>query len=99
LFVVRLTAIEIAAAFYRRVRAQTIGLAQAARATAALQRDLNGSYRVIEVNAVLADRALRVAEQHGLRGYDCVQLAGAVLVHEARLSAGLTSLTLLSADA
>jgi len=98
-FIVRLTVVEIAAALYRRVRTGTLTGAQAVSAVAALRRDLDGTYRVVEVSQVVAELALGVAERHGLRGYDCVQLAGALLTHQARLAAGLGPLILVSADA
>ena len=99
LFIVRITAVEIVAALYRRVRAMALTSAQAVGAVAALRRDLTGSYRIIEVSPVLADQALLMAARHGLRGYDCVQLAGAVLAHNARVAAGISPLALVSADA
>jgi predicted nucleic acid-binding protein len=99
LFFVRITAVEIAAALYRRVRGSTLAAAQAASAVAALRRDLGGIFRVVEVSSVLAHLALSIAERHRLRGYDCVQLAAALLTQQARLAAVLSPLTLVSADA
>jgi predicted nucleic acid-binding protein len=98
LFIVRVTAVEIAAVLYRRVRARTLTAVQAATAMAALQHDLSSSYHIIEVSPTLGTEALRIAAQHGLRGYDCVQLAGATLAHTARISAGLSPLIMVSAD-
>ena len=39
-----------------------------------------------------------MAARHGLRGYDCVQLAGAALAHNARVAAGISPLAVVSAD-
>jgi uncharacterized protein len=39
-----------------------------------------------------------MAEAHGLRGYDAVQLAVTVGLHRARATAGLPSLTFICAD-
>jgi predicted nucleic acid-binding protein len=99
LFLVRITAIEIAAVLFRRVRAALLAAADAARASAALRSDLTRLYQVVEVTPSLLDQALGVAERHGLRGYDCVQLAGALGIQQARAAAGLSPLTLVSADA
>ena len=46
---------------------------------------------------MLAD-AERLAETHGLRAYDAVQLAAAADLHRDRLVHGLSRLTLISAD-
>ena len=99
LFIIRITAVEIAAALYRRARTGALTIAQAATTMSALRRDVASTYRVIEVSPVLLDQALIVAEHRGLRGYDCVQLAGALLTHQARLAVGLSPLILVSADA
>jgi predicted nucleic acid-binding protein len=98
LFLVRITAIEIVAVLFRRVRAALLAADAAARASAALRRDLTRQYQVIEVTRALLDSALEVAERHGLRGYDCVQLAGALVIQRARAAAGLSPLILVSAD-
>ena len=41
---------------------------------------------------------MTLAEQHGLRGYDAVQLAAALELHAVRNRMGLTPLTFVSAD-
>jgi predicted nucleic acid-binding protein len=99
LFIIRITAVEIAAALYRRARTGALTIAQTTTTVSALRRGVASTYRVIEVSPVLLDQALIVAERRGLRGYDCVQLARALLTHEARLTAGLSALILVSADA
>ncbi len=55
-------------------------------------------YTILEIApAVLAD-AERLAETHGLRAYDSVQLAAAADLHRDRSTHGLSRLTLISAD-
>jgi uncharacterized protein len=98
LLLVRITAVEIAAALYRRVRAGTVAIADAARAVALLRRDLVQTYAVLEFTPTIAGSALELAKRYGLRGYDCVQLAAAVLTHRQRTAAQLSPLILVSAD-
>jgi predicted nucleic acid-binding protein len=98
IFIVRITAVEIAAAFYRRVRGGTLSRPQAATASAALRADLATVYRVLEVDPSLVDEAIGVAARHGLRGYDCIQLAAALIAEQARQASGLRSLIVVSAD-
>jgi hypothetical protein len=40
-----------------------------------------------------------MADKHALRGYDAVQLAAALAIHEKRIAEGLPVLTLVSAAA
>ena len=87
IYVVRVTAIEIIAAITRRERSRTLAPTDASTARQAFRGDLATAYQVIEVTPALADRAMLLAEQHGLRAYDAMQLA-----------AGLPAVTFISAD-
>ena len=51
----------------------------------------------VETSA-LANRAMLLAEQHGLRGYDAMQLAAGCEVHVRYLAAGLPAVIFISAD-
>jgi predicted nucleic acid-binding protein len=46
----------------------------------------------------LLRRNWQLAEKHGLRGYDSVHLAGALIVQEIRQAMNLSTLTFVSAD-
>ena len=46
----------------------------------------------------LAEQAASLAEKHGLRGYDAVQLATALEANKVRDSLGLSKLIFVSAD-
>ncbi|HZO86749.1 MAG TPA: type II toxin-antitoxin system VapC family toxin [Chthonomonadaceae bacterium] len=65
----------------------------------AFRSHLATEYKVLEVSEALVDQAMTLAETHGLRGYDAVQLAAARSVQASYLAAGLPPITLLSADA
>jgi len=87
IYVVRVTAVEIIAAITRREQGRTLAPTDASTARQAFRGDFATAYQVIEVTPALANRAMLLAEQHGLRGYDAMQLA-----------AGLPAITFISAD-
>lgn len=98
LYTVRLTGPEMIAALFRKARTGDIPLAEAIRAAGNFRVDWRQQYRIVEVNASLADRAMALAEQHGLRGYDAVHLAAALELQVVRQVLQLPSLTFVSAD-
>jgi len=98
LAIVRITSVEVTAALFRRVRAGSLAEPDAIRALAALRHHLAATYQVFELSAEICESALDVAERHGLRGYDCAQLAAALHVQRLRAAAGLSPLILVSAD-
>jgi predicted nucleic acid-binding protein len=59
---------------------------------------LSHQYRVIEITPAVITQAMQLAETHGLRGYDAVQLAAALIVQKMRETLGLSALELVSAD-
>lgn len=71
---------------------------QAAGAMGALRRDLDWTYSVVEFDPTVSELALTMAERHGLRGNDCIQLAAALTVKRRREAASLSPLELASAD-
>ncbi len=95
--VLRITLVEMAAALARRSRLSGAQF-DVAEVIDALEHDALDLYGVVEVTPSVCDLALWDARQHALRGYDCVQLAGAMQVNRARLLASLDQLTLVSAD-
>ena len=65
---------------------------------AQFRHDAVHQYNIVEVTPALLADAEALAETHGLRAYDAVQLAIAREVQRRRLALGLTGLTLISAD-
>src|SRR5689334_1293539 len=98
IYVVRITAVEVVSAFARRARGGAIAPADAATATAQFKGDLQNEYQVIEITAALINRAMALAEKHGLRGYDAVQLAAACELDGLLTASGLPRVTFVSAD-
>ena len=98
IYVVRVTAIEMIAAITRRERGGTLAPTDAATTRQPFRRDLATAYQVIEVTPSLANRAMLLAEKHGLRGYDALQLAAGVEVDVRYLASGLPAVIFISAD-
>ena len=96
--IVRIAAVELIAAITRRERGGSVSLADAAAARAAVRSDLAAEYQVVEVTEALIGRAMSLAEAHGVRGYDAVQLAAALEVNALLVAGALPPLLLVSAD-
>ena len=97
-YIVRITAVELIAALTRRERGGTISPPDATAARSAFRAHLGAEYKVIEVTETLVNQAMLLAETHGLRGYDAVQLAAAMDVNASYRAAGLPTITLICAD-
>ena len=60
--------------------------------------DFRVRYQIVEVSERLVDLAMTLAEKHGLRGYDSVQLSAAVELQAVRDSLSLAPVTFVCAD-
>ena len=60
--------------------------------------DWLSDYQVIEVNDILLQQAMSLAEKYGLRGYDAVQLAAGSQVNRLCVGSGLAPIVFGSAD-
>ena len=98
IYIARITCVELVSALARRERAGRLGGSAVAKAIARFDRELANRYIIVEVTARVVAGAMRLARSHALRGYDAVQLASAIEVHQARVAAGASSLTIISAD-
>lgn len=98
LYIARITAVEVVSALIRRQRDGSVSAIDAATAMADFRHDLSHQYRVIEITPTVITRAMQLAETHGLRGYDAVQLAAALIIQMMRETLGLSALELVSAD-
>lgn len=98
LYTVRLTGPEMIAALFRKARTGELSRAAAIRSAQDFKDDWKWQYQVLEINAALSERAMTLAEKHGLRGYDAVHLASALLLHETRRASHLPDLVFLAAD-
>jgi predicted nucleic acid-binding protein len=98
IFVARITEVEVVSGITRRVREGTLSSNDGSAGTIGLRADFVNQYRVIEITAALIDNAISLVQNHGLRGYDAVQLAAALEVHSDRMHIGLPPLVFCSAD-
>lgn len=98
LYTVRLAGPEAVAALYRKARVGTVSAIDAARSSHAFRRHWQRRLLIVEVTAMMADRAMDIAAAHGLRGYDAVHLAAALTVEDVRRASVLPALTFVSAD-
>lgn len=98
LYVARITGAEVISAVTRRQRRDQITVPDAEVALTAFRRDFPSAFPVIEVTASVVARAMDLAERHGLRGYDAVQLAAALELRDQCRLAGLPEPVFLAAD-
>lgn len=98
LYLAAITGVEVIAAVTRRLRRRDMTATDSAAALMQFRQDFEQRYRLLDLTPLLVARAMTLAETHGLRGYDAVQLATAVEVHVRGLPLGLPALTLVSAD-
>src|SRR6266496_547916 len=68
-------------------------------AIAAFRSGFRTHYRVVSVTDDIMEQAMDLAERHGLRGYDAIQLACALATRDELAAVGAGPLTFLSADA
>ena len=98
IYTVRITGPEMIAAFFLKVRKREVTHNEALSASTRFKTDLTRQYQILEITAGVADRAMSLAQEHNLRGYDSVQLAAASEIHTQRGQRGLTPLTFICAS-
>jgi len=97
-FLARITQVEMIAAFERRKRIGTLSTAQVSLAIATFRTHLSTEYAMIDISRSLISQAADLAEIHGLRAYDAVQLAAALQLQSERNAARMPGLIFISAD-
>jgi predicted nucleic acid-binding protein len=98
IFLARITRVEVTAAIARRSRGGMLAGVSAPAILAQFRHDAAHQYNIVEVTPALLAGAEALAESHGLRAYDAVQLAIAREVQGRRFALGLSGITLISAD-
>jgi predicted nucleic acid-binding protein len=95
----RITSVEIVAALFQKVSRNELPRADAQQAATDFRFDWQQrDYEIVEVSALVADEAMRLAETYAMRGFDAIQLAAAIAVNRARLARQLAPLIFVSAD-
>jgi len=97
-FLARITQVEVIAAIERRKRTGTLTPADASAAIASFRAHLSTEYAMVDISRPLLTQAADLAETHGLRAYDAVQLAAALQVENERRAFGISGMILVSAD-
>ena len=97
-FVAGITGAEAVAALTRKSRGGGLSPTDTAAAIAAFRHDFTNEFGIVAVTPRLIGMAMSLAEKHGLRGYDSVQLAAGLITQTRRQARGLSALTFLSAD-
>jgi hypothetical protein len=89
---------EVPAAIFKRRREGSITAPDAQKAADDFSKDFNRQYQPMDVTRATVEHAAVLAERHGLRGYDAVQLATALEAQAVCDSLGLPRLIFVSAD-
>lgn len=93
-----LTRVETISALTRRLRRGDITQAEFNEACEDLQQDFATQYRIVALAEQVIDAAAALAQSHGLRAYDAVQLAAALDTSRVISQVESTGLTLVSGD-
>ncbi len=94
----RITKAEIAATFARKFRNGDIFQSDYAIALQDLAHHFSHQYLAIDIDQTLVDLAVELTWRQKLRGYDAIQLAGALILNETLTQAQFPSLTFVAAD-
>ena len=98
IFTARVTSVEVVSAITRPTRGGTIPSADIATAIATFKNDWQNECQIVEVTEALINRAISLAETHGLRGYNAIQFAAACEIHNLCAAVGLPPPICGSAD-
>lgn len=98
IYVAQITGVEVVSAISRRQRGGSLTSTAANKSIARFKRDFQNKLRVLRLTDSVTSDAMRLAEIHGLRGYDAVQLATALELENRFVSRKLASITFISAD-
>lgn len=98
IFLAGITTVEVTSAVARRRKGRTLTSAEASSILHRFRQHLAGRYTLIDLTPALLSEAARLANVHSLRAYDAVQLSAALNLRQERQDAGLSPVTLISAD-
>lgn len=98
IYIAQITGVEVVSAISRRQRGGSLTNTAANKSIARFKRDFQNKLRVLRLTDSVTSDAMLLAETHGLRGYDAVQLATALELENRFASRTLASITFASAD-
>lgn len=99
LCIAQIAGVETVAAVTLRARRGATTPGDAATALTSFRLDFARDFYRVPVDLTTISRAMDLAEGHGLRGYDAVQLATALQLEVQAVRTGLGRLVFISADA
>lgn len=94
----QITMVEVISAITRQARNGNISITNAALAINQFLNDFNYRYTRIQISSRLTHQAATLTQTYALRGYDAVQLAAAIQIHQQRVRLALSPITLISSD-
>lgn len=97
-FIAQITGAEMVSAVVRRLRRGDISPADAAVAQTEITADFTRDFFLIDVSLPRIQEAMILAERHGLRGYDAVQLAAVLFLRDECRRSSLPDPVLITAD-
>ncbi len=97
-YVAAITKVEVVSAFSRRAKRLPSESGQVFRSYSQFKNDFAEFFRSVDVDEDLIELAVAIAERHGLRGSDSIQLAGAIFLSQNLSSLNLPKVTVVSAD-
>ncbi len=98
IYIAQITIVEIVSAITRREKGGSTTTQEAVNALNQFEQDWKTEITIVDFSAALVNEAVILARKYALRGYDAVQLATVLEVHNERSALGLSPLILLSAD-
>jgi predicted nucleic acid-binding protein len=97
-FIAAVSGVEIVAAVTRRSRGGSISMPDAMAVCSQLRSDLQTEYQTLAITENIIKSGMTLAETHGLRGYDAIQLAAACAVNVLCIANNLPPIIFVSAD-
>jgi len=98
IFTALVTGVEIVAAIARKAQIGSIATQEATATITVFKNHFKTEYLVVLINTAIVERAMDLAEQHGLRGYDAIQLASALTLQAEFNASGASLTAFVSAD-
>lgn len=97
-FIAAVSGVEIVAAIARRSRGGSISATDATTVCNQLRSDLETDYQIIEITESIINNGMTLAQKHGLRGYDAIQLAAGCAVNTLSIAHNAAPIIFVSAD-
>ncbi|HMS39068.1 MAG TPA: type II toxin-antitoxin system VapC family toxin [Pyrinomonadaceae bacterium] len=98
IYIAQITIVEVVSAITRKERGNHLSANDAATALQTFEINCLFEFSIVPFSMILVNESVSLAKKYALRGYDAVQLASALQTQIKRTNAGLSPLTLLSAD-